>query len=296
VISPLVRRAAREAGVDISTLRGTGTGGVIRRADVDAAAAATATVDGPARTAVDPRVAVDPPGGLDPHETVIELRGVRGAIADKMSLSRREIPEVTIWVDVDATSLLDTRTAIRAGYPDRPVSLLALLARICVDGLEQFPALNSRVDTARREVIRSSRINLGVATSTDRGLLVPVVADAQRLNILELADQLAEATAAARAGTLSPARMSGGTFTLNNYGIFGVDGSTPIINHPEAALFGIGRIVDKPWVVRGELAVRKVAQISLTFDHRVCDGVVAGGFLRHVADRIEQPALLLAHR
>ncbi len=123
-----------------------------------------------------------------------------------------------------------------------------------------------------------------------------MVTDAQRLNLLDLSDQLADATAAARAGTLTPARMTGGTFTLNNYGIFGVDGSTPIINHPEAALFGIGRIVDKPWVVGGELAVRKVAQISLTFDHRVCDGVAAGGFLRYVADRIEQPALLLAHR
>ncbi len=105
---------------------------------------------------------VDAPTSVGPDETVIELRGVRGAIADKMSLSRREIPEVTIWVDVDATGLLQTRTAIRAGYPDRAVSLLALLARICVDGLERFPALNARVDTARREIIRSHRINLGV--------------------------------------------------------------------------------------------------------------------------------------
>ena len=116
------------------------------------------------------------------------------------------------------------------------------------------------------------------------------------MSTLELAARIADSTAAARSGTLPPARLTGGTFTVNNYGVFGVDGSTPIINHPEAALFGVGRIVDKPWVVQGQLAVRKVAQISLTFDHRVCDGEVAGGFLRHVADRIEQPALLVAER
>jgi pyruvate dehydrogenase E2 component (dihydrolipoamide acetyltransferase) len=144
--------------------------------------------------------------------------------------------------------------------------------------------------------VRSSRVHIGVATSTPRGLVVPVVKDAQQRNLLDLAANIAELTTAARAGTLAPAKMTGGTFTLNNYGVFGVDGSTPIINHPEAALFGIGRIVDKPWVVAGQLAVRKVAQISLTFDHRVCDGEEAGGFLHHVATRIEHPTLLLATR
>jgi 2-oxoisovalerate dehydrogenase E2 component (dihydrolipoyl transacylase) len=288
VISPLVRRAAREAGIDVTTLRGSGPGGVIRRADVDAAIGVHNGLNGSGGT--------HGARSVDPHEIVIELRGVRGAIADKMTRSRQEIPDVTIWVDVDATGLLDARSTLKAAYPDRPVGLLALLARICVDGLERFPALNSRVDAARREIVRSSRIHLGVAASTDRGLVVPVITDAHRLNLLDLADQLAEVTASARAGTLPPARLTGGTFTLNNYGVFGVDGSTPIINHPEAALFGIGRIVAKPWVVNGGLAVRQVAQISLTFDHRVCDGVVAGGFLRYVADRIEQPTLLLAQR
>jgi pyruvate dehydrogenase E2 component (dihydrolipoamide acetyltransferase) len=183
---------------------------------------------------------------------------------------------------------------MKAAYPGQPIGPLALLARICVHGLRRFPALNSRVDMRRQEIVQSNRIHLGIATSTDRGLLVPVIPDAQRLTTMELAARLAETTAAARSGTLAPTALTGGTFTLNNYGVFGVDGSTPIINHPEAALLGIGRIVDKPWVVRGQLVVRKVGQISLTFDHRVCDGEVAGGFLRHVADRIEQPALLVA--
>jgi pyruvate dehydrogenase E2 component (dihydrolipoamide acetyltransferase) len=198
-------------------------------------------------------------------------------------------------VDVDATGLLDTRAAINAARPDQPVSVLALLARICVNALQRYPALNSRVDSERGEIIQSGRINLGIATQTDRGLVVPVIHDAQHLTTFDLAAALAETTAQARAGRLPPARLTGGTFTLNNYGVFGVDGSTPIINHPEAALLGIGRIVDKPWVVDGQLAVRKVAGVSLTFDHRVCDGGTAGGFLRHVADCIEQPALLIAH-
>ncbi|TNH23139.1 2-oxo acid dehydrogenase subunit E2 [Micromonospora orduensis] len=288
VISPIVRRLARERGVDLATLNGSGPGGVIRRADVEAALAAPT-----ARLAAvpDPHVAMAPAGDGD---VVIPLTGVRKVIADKLSRSRREIPEVTIWVDVDATGLLETRAAINAATPDAPVSILALLARICLSGLRRFPQLNSRVDTEAQRIVQSAGVHLGIAAQTDRGLLVPVLRDAQRLTTAELAAELAATTAAARAGSLPPARLTGGTFTLNNYGVFGVDGSTPIINHPEAALLGVGRIVDKPWVVDGQLAVRKVTQLSLTFDHRVCDGGVAGGFLRHVADCVERPALLIA--
>ncbi|MEH1165919.1 dihydrolipoamide acetyltransferase family protein [Micromonospora sp. CPCC 205539] len=288
VISPIVRRLARERGLDLTSLRGTGPGGVIRRADVEAALAVPAT-----RLAAVPvpQVASGPD---EDGDTIIPLTGVRKAIADKLSRSRREIPEVTIWVDVDATGLLDTRAAINAATPDAPVSILALLARICLSGLRRFPQLNARVDTEGQRIVQSAGVHLGIAAQTDRGLLVPVLRDAQRLTTAELAAELATTTAAARAGTLPPARLTGGTFTLNNYGVFGVDGSTPIINHPEAALLGVGRIVDKPWVVDGQLAVRKVTQLSLTFDHRVCDGGVAGGFLRHVADCVERPALLIA--
>ncbi|TDC32847.1 2-oxo acid dehydrogenase subunit E2 [Micromonospora sp. 15K316] len=285
VISPIVRRLAREHGVDLATLIGSGPGGVVRRADVEAArtavAAAPSGLPQPAAA----------PGGDD---VVIPLTGIRKVIADKLSRSRREIPEVTIWVDADATALLETRGAINAARPEQPVSILALLARICLSGLRRYPQLNARVDTEGQRILQSAGVHLGIAAQTDRGLVVPVVRDAQRLTTAELAVELAETTAAARAGTLAPARLTGGTFTLNNYGVFGVDGSTPIINHPEAALLGVGRIVDKPWVVDGQLAVRKVVQISLTFDHRVCDGGVAGGFLRHVADCVEQPALLIA--
>ncbi|NJP34453.1 dihydrolipoamide acetyltransferase family protein [Micromonospora thermarum] len=290
VISPIVRRLAKERGVDLATLRGTGPGGVIRRADVEAAG----TVAPAARLAAVPDVP-DQHVGLGDGDVVVPLTGIRKAIADKLSRSRREIPEVTIWVDVDATALLETRAAINTATPDAPVSILALLARICLSGLRRFPQLNSRVDTEGQRIVQSAGVHLGIAAQTDRGLVVPVLRDAQRLTTAELAAALAETTAAARAGTLPPARLTGGTFTLNNYGVFGVDGSTPIINHPEAALLGVGRIVDKPWVVDGQLAVRKVTQLSLTFDHRVCDGGVAGGFLRHVADCVERPALLIAN-
>ncbi|MEU0079448.1 dihydrolipoamide acetyltransferase family protein [Micromonospora tulbaghiae] len=297
VISPIVRRLAKEHGIDLASLRGTGPGGVIRRADLDAAVAAPTTTAPAARLAAVPdapaaHVGLAPSGDGD---TVIPLTGIRKVIADKLSRSRREIPEVTIWVDVDATGLLETRAAINAATPNAPVSILALLARICLSGLRKFPQLNAHVDTEGQRIVQSAGVHLGIAAQTDRGLVVPVLRDAQRLTTRELAAALAETTAAARAGTLPPARLTGGTFTLNNYGVFGVDGSTPIINHPEAALLGVGRIVDKPWVVDGQLAVRKVTQISLTFDHRVCDGGVAGGFLRHVADCVEQPALLVAN-
>ncbi|MGX4654171.1 dihydrolipoamide acetyltransferase family protein [Micromonospora sp. SCSIO 07396] len=313
VISPIVRRLARDHGVDLGSLRGTGPGGVIRRCDVEAALAtppqrpagraaardqhsADPAPPGPGRpAAAEPAPAHVGLAPADASDVVIPLTGIRRVIADKLSRSRREIPEVTIWVDADATALLATRAAINAATPDAPVSVLALLARICLSGLRRFPQLNAHVDTEGQRIVQSAGVHLGIAAQTDRGLLVPVLRDAQRLTTRELAAALAQTTADARAGTLPPARLTGGTFTLNNYGVFGVDGSTPIINHPEAALLGVGRIVDKPWVVDGQLAVRKVTQLSLTFDHRVCDGGVAGGFLRHVADCVEQPALLVAN-
>ncbi|WP_433384852.1 dihydrolipoamide acetyltransferase family protein [Micromonospora sp. KLBMP9576] len=292
VISPIVRRLAREHGLDLATLRGTGPGGVVRRADVEAAAARVPTPA--ARLAAVPDEPVSTTAA-EAQDMVVPLTGIRKVIADKLSRSRREIPEVTIWVDVDATGLLETRAAINAATPHAPVSILALLARICLSGLRRYPQLNARVDAEGQRIVQYAGVHLGIAAQTDRGLVVPVLRDAQRLSTAELAAELTATTTAARAGTLPPARLTGGTFTLNNYGVFGVDGSTPIINHPEAALLGVGRIVDKPWVVDGQLAVRKVTQLSLTFDHRVCDGGVAGGFLRHVADCVERPALLIAH-
>jgi 2-oxoisovalerate dehydrogenase E2 component (dihydrolipoyl transacylase) len=283
VISPVVRKLARDNGVDLSRVQPSGAGGVIRRADVAAA------IDQRRQAAAQAPVA---------HETDgverIPLRGLRRAVADKLTRSRAEIPDATTWVDVDATELVTLRDVLRAARPDQRIGLLALLARICVAGLSRYPDLNASVDAEHSEILRYRHINLGFAAQTDRGLMVPVIRGAHRLSAAQLQAESSRLTALARRGEIGPADLTGGTFTLNNYGVFGVDGSTPIINHPEAAILGIGRIASKPWVIDDALAVRKVTQLSLTFDHRVCDGGVAGGFLRYVADCVEQPAILLA--
>ncbi|WP_405530187.1 2-oxo acid dehydrogenase subunit E2 [Streptomyces avidinii] len=285
VISPLVRKLAKDGGVDLRALRGSGPDGLILRADVEAALAALRAPE-PA-----PVAAVASPTAAAQGER-IPLKGVRGAVAEKLSRSRREIPDATCWVDADATELMAARAAMNAvGGPK--ISVLALLARICTAALARYPELNSTVDLAAKEIVRLPSVHLGFAAQTERGLVVPVVRDAQNRNPESLSAEFARLTEVARSGKLAPADLTGGTFTLNNYGVFGVDGSTPIINHPEAAMLGVGRIIDKPWVHEGQLAVRKVVQLSLTFDHRVCDGGTAGGFLRFVADCVESPAVLL---
>ncbi|WP_329382522.1 2-oxo acid dehydrogenase subunit E2 [Streptomyces sp. NBC_01351] len=286
VISPLVRKLARDGGVDLRGLSGSGPDGLIMRADVEAALAALREPQPVAAVPVAAPVASAAQGDRVP------LKGVRGAVAEKLSRSRREIPDATCWVDADATELMAARAAMNAvGGPK--ISVLALLARICTAALAKYPELNSTVDLAANEIVRLPSVNLGFAAQTERGLMVPVVRDAHTMSPEALSGEFARLTELARGGKLSPADLTGGTFTLNNYGVFGVDGSTPIINHPEAAMLGVGRIMAKPWVHGGELAVRQVVQLSLTFDHRVCDGGTAGGFLRYVADCVESPAVLL---
>ncbi|MGK4591556.1 dihydrolipoamide acetyltransferase family protein [Amycolatopsis sp. w19] len=270
VISPFVRKMAVDNKVDLTKLTGSGPGGIIRRADVEAALAVPEQRDG---------------------ETRIPLTGVRKAVADKLTTSRRQIPEATVWVDVDATGLVAARKSLNASAPDRPVSLLGLVARFAVAGLRKFPELNSRVEGD--EIVLLRDINLGFAAQTDRGLVVPVVRDAGSLSTRELSAAIGDRTTQAREGKLGPAGLTGGTFTVNNYGVFGVDGSAAIINHPEAAILGIGRIIDRAWVVDGELVARKICELTLAFDHRVCDGGTAGGFLRFVADCVESPVTAL---
>ncbi len=272
VISPLVRKLARDHRIDLRSLRPSGAQSTITRRDVEAAIA-------------DGQPSASGPSG----ERRIPLRGARRAAAEKLSRSRREIPEATVWVDVDATEFLTARRELST--EESPVSVLALLARFCVLGLQKFPELNARIEghADDTEIVVHDAIHLGIAAQTPRGLVVPVVRDAQTLTTRQLAIALGERIEAARAGTIAPAEMSGGTFTVNNYGPFGVDGSAAIINHPEVAILGIGRIIDRAWVVDGALAIRKVTELTLAFDHRACDGGVAGGFLRFVADCVEHP-------
>ncbi|MCD0482261.1 2-oxo acid dehydrogenase subunit E2 [Streptacidiphilus sp. ASG 303] len=290
VISPLVRRTAREHGIDLATLTGSGPDGLILRADVARAVAAAQSPAAPA--------ASGPASASGDGDEVVPLRGLRRTVAEKLSRSRREIPDATCWVDADATELLALKDRLATGAGPR-IGLLPLLARICTAALARHPDLNASVvtdpDGTPTAIRRHRAVHLGFAAQTGRGLVVPVVRDAHRMTTEQLAAEMARLTAAAREGTLTPAELTGGTFTLNNYGVFGVDGSTPIVNHPEAAMLGVGRVAAKPWVHGGELAVRQVTQLSFTFDHRVCDGGTAGGFLRFVADCVEQPGELLRH-
>jgi 2-oxoisovalerate dehydrogenase E2 component (dihydrolipoyl transacylase) len=273
VVSPLVRRVARTAGIDIATVRGSGTNGLITRQDVDRAI----------------RAETPPPEGL----VRIPIKGLRKTIADKLSRSRREIPEATVWVDVDATGLLELRAVLNADPSAPKISVLALLSRFVVLGLRRFPELNARVEGD--DILMGPAVHLGFAAQTDRGLVVPVVPDAQALSLEQVSVALADHTRRARDGKLGPADLTGGTFTVNNYGVFGVDGSAAIINHPEVAILGIGRIVDRPWAVDKQVVVRSCTQLTLAFDHRVCDGGTAGGFLRFVADCVESPTAILRH-
>ena len=306
VISPIVRKEARDAGIDLTALTGTGPDGVVSRHDVREAIAELTTRRQPAAAGADASTAATPTGvngtgatgtratgtGVPATgERRIPLRGARRAVADKLSRSRREIPEATVWVDVDATDLVETRRALNAADSSRPVSLLALLGRFTILGLRRYPELNARIEGD--EIVVPEAVHLGFAAQTDHGLVVPVVHDAHRLTTRDLSARLAERTAGARDRRLSPADLSGGTFTVNNYGVFGVDGSAAIINHPEVAILGMGRVIDRPWVVDGQLTVRKVTELTLSFDHRACDGGTAGGFLRYVADCIESPAVAL---
>ncbi|KUN58400.1 branched-chain alpha-keto acid dehydrogenase subunit E2 [Streptomyces canus] len=279
VVSPLVRRLAREHGVALDRLTGSGPAGLILRRDVE-------------------QVITAGSGGAQ-DSVVVPLSVVGRRAAEAFMRSRREVPDASCWVDVDAAALLSAKDSLNTGDAQHRIGLLALLARICVAALARVPELNSDVvtDTQGRAtgVRRHAAVHLGFAAQTPRGLVVPVVHDAQARTTAELASEIDRLTEAARAGTLTPAELTGGTFTLNNYGIFGVDGATPIIYHPEAAMVGVGRIARKPWVVGEEVTARPVMQLSLTFDHRVCDGATASAFLRFVADAVEDPTALLRH-
>jgi 2-oxoisovalerate dehydrogenase E2 component (dihydrolipoyl transacylase) len=320
---PPVRKLAKDLDIDLADLApGSGDGGVITREDVLAAAdAPAATIGAPAAPA--PAAAAAPgeatgaegeaagigfrgrrPGEVEP------MRGIRGRIAARMETSRRDIPEATCSRDADLTELWELREdlselARSQGFEVR-ISPFAVVLRATVIALRRFPTLNARIEgrdgDEPGEIHLLEPIHLGVAIDTERGLLVPVIHDAHQRSLLELALALEELAEGARAGTLSPRQLTGGTFTVNNYGAFGNDDGDPIINHPEAGILGVGAIRERPWVVHphgddapGEIAVRRVARFTLAFDHRVCDGGEAGRFVTHVADLCERPARLLLH-
>jgi 2-oxoisovalerate dehydrogenase E2 component (dihydrolipoyl transacylase) len=278
VRSPIVRRLARDEGLDLHSIPATGADGAVTRGDVLRAL----SVRQPAT-----------PGELIAGLAVARrerLGMLRKAVGAKLSRSRAEIPEATVWVDVDATDLWTLRAAM--AVDGRSPSFTAILAKYVLLALAAYPALGGRLSDDGTELIEFAGVNLGVATDTPRGLMVPVVRNAHELTIAELDAELRRVAESARGGTATPEQLAGSTFTLNNYGSLGVDGSAAIINHPEVAILGVGRMLERPWVVGGEIAPRRIVQLSLVFDHRVCDGGYAAGFLRTIVDAIEHPAQL----
>lgn len=277
VRSPIVRRIAREEGLDLAAIPATGPAGAVTRGDVLRALSVRRQppADGELVHGL-PVVAREPLGML------------RKTVGATLARSRREIPEATVWVDVDATELWELRRAM--AVDGRSPSLTAILAKFVLLALDEYPVLGGRLSEDGAEIVRLGGVNLGVATDTPRGLLVPVLREAHLRSLAEIDDELRRLAESARAGRSAPEELSGSTFTLNNYGPLGVDGSAAIINHPEVAILGIGRMIERPWVVGGAIAPRRIAQLSLVFDHRVCDGGYAAGFLRRVADAIEHPA------
>ena len=222
---------------------------------------------------------------------------LRKVIADQLSRSRREVPEVTAWLDVDVTALLELRAALKAKDPENAPSLLGLIARFTLAGLRRYPVMNARIEAGadgKDEIVEVDGVHLGLAVQTDRGLMVPSVEHAEKLSADELTAAINDTVSRARAGRAAPAELTRGTFTLNNYGPLGTDGATPIINVPEVGMLGIGRIIDRPWVVDGEIVVRKVTEMTVTFDHRVTDGATASAFLTFVADCLHDPTAALA--
>jgi 2-oxoisovalerate dehydrogenase E2 component (dihydrolipoyl transacylase) len=320
---PPVRKLAKDLGVDLAAIApGSGEGGVITRDDVHAAAAdqpspqaASATTEAgaaaPARSAAVPELTAAGAGekavpgfrGRTPGE-VEPVRGIRKRIVEKMELSRREIPEATCSRTADLTELWELRRTLteqaRQDGFEVKVTPFALVMRAAVLALRRFPTLNAAIDREAGEIRLLEHVNLGFAADTDRGLMVPNIKDAHTKSTLQLAMELAELAGKARDGSVSPGELTGGTFTVNNYGAFGNDDGNPIINHPEGAILGIGAIRKRPWVVEtddGEdgLAVRRVATFTLAFDHRICDGGEAGRFVTYVADLCEQPSRILLH-
>lgn len=301
VISPLVRQLAKRHDIDIAELAGSGPQGIILRADVEAAIdtspetvdeAAIAPEQAPARQTAEHH---DARSGLAVTER-IPIKGVRKTIADQMVRSRTQIPEATAWLDVDVTELVELHDELKTSDPENAPSLLGLIARFTTAALRRYPVMNSRIQDSDdgQDIVYLEGVNLGIAAQTERGLVVPAVERADLLSARQLTGEIARLVDTARRGESTPDELTRGTFTLNNYGIFGTDGAAAIINAPEVAILGVGRIMDRPWVVNGDLAVRKVTELTLSFDHRVTDGGTASAFLTAVADAMQHPVSALA--
>jgi 2-oxoisovalerate dehydrogenase E2 component (dihydrolipoyl transacylase) len=293
---PPVRRLAKDLGINLAELAGTGPEGTITRDDVHRAAGETTArsdqevVQNGARTAS--LAALPSPAG----EERIPIRGVRKHMAAAMVSSAFTAPHVTEFLQVDVT---ETMAAVRRlrdlpEYAGVRLSPLLLVARALIVGVRRHPLVNSSWDADAQEIVVKHYVNLGIAVAADRGLLVPNIKNAGQLSLPELARGLQVLAETARAGKATPADLAGGTITITNVGVFGVDGGTPILTPGEAAILAFGQVRDAPWVVDGQLAVRAVCTLSLSFDHRIIDGELGSAVLRDVGAMLEDPVRMLA--
>jgi len=290
--TPMARKVAAELGVDLRTVSGTGAGGRIVRADVEMAVA-PAPAAGPVAT---PARAPAPVVALPPAEVASTepLKGLRGIIAERMATSAQTTARVTLFTEVDATAFVEARTRLKAavteewgfapGYND-------LLGLMVARALHEYAYMNARL--SGDEIQRLDHVNVGMAVDTERGLLVPVIRDADRLGLRAFGQQFRDMVGRARVGRSLPDDLSGGTFTITNLGMFDVDLFTPIINLPEAAILGVGRIQAKPVVREDQVVVAQMMTLSLAFDHRLVDGAPAARFLQRIKQLVENPYLML---
>jgi 2-oxoisovalerate dehydrogenase E2 component (dihydrolipoyl transacylase) len=294
---PPVRKLARDLGVDLSLLSGTGPGGSITRDDVQSA------VHGP--EAAGPPAAEDPapaaPGRFAPvtavaREERISIRGVRKHMAAAMVGSAFSAPHVTEFLQIDITETMAATARLRTlpEFGEIRVSPLLLVARALMVAVARHPMINSSWDEDAQEIVVKHYVNLGIAAATERGLVVPNIKDAHALSLPGLGRALAELAETARAGQATPADLRGGTITITNVGVFGVDTGTPILTPGEAAILAFGRVKDAPWVHQGQLAVRKVTTLGLSFDHRIVDGELGSAVLRDIGAMLEDPLRMLA--
>jgi 2-oxoisovalerate dehydrogenase E2 component (dihydrolipoyl transacylase) len=285
---PPVRKLARDLGVDLRGLTGTGDDGVITRDDV--ARAASGPVAVPASAAAP---AYDPAT----RERRVPVKGVRRATAQAMVGSAFTAPHVTEFLTIDVTPMMELRARLKEHPSFRGVKItpLTFAAKAVCLAAKRTPDVNAAWDAEAGEIVYKDYVHLGIAAATPRGLVVPKVRDADRMSLRELAEAIEALTMTAREGRTPPADMVGGTFTITNVGVFGMDTGTPIINPGESAILCLGAIRDMPWVVDGQLAVRKVLQLSLSFDHRVVDGQQGGVFLADVGALLSDPAFAMTY-
>jgi pyruvate dehydrogenase E2 component (dihydrolipoamide acetyltransferase) len=285
---PPVRKMARDLGIDLSALIGTGPNGSITRDDVQQAATVS-TIE------LVPLVPAGARAG-GAREERIPVRGVRKATAAAMTASAFTAPHVTEFLQIDITETMAAAARLRAlpEFEGVRVSPLLLVARALVVAAARHPMINASWDDAAHEIVLKHYVNLGIAVATERGLIVPNVKDAQVLSLPSLADALNQLTSTTRAGKATPADLSGGTITITNVGVFGVDSGTPILTPGEAANLAFGQVRQAPWVVDGQLAVRQVCTLALSFDHRIVDGELGSAVLRDVGAMLTDPLRILA--